>query len=128
MLVNQKTVGFFAGYELLITIFMIGIVLTIGVPGFSKFTQNGRITSTANELHSSFHLGRSEAARSKSNVTICASANSMDAAESQPGTLMRLQRRNASAMRAERHTAMRLQFTHRRFMWSGPRRHRHFNY
>ena len=76
----------FTLYELLITMLVIGIVLTLGIPNFSAFTQNSRITSTANDLHSSFYLGRSEAARSKSNVTICASANSMDAAAACGGT------------------------------------------
>ncbi len=95
---ESKNGGIFTVYELLITIFVIGIVLTIGVPSFSEFTQNGRITSIANELHSSFHLGRSEAARSKLNETICASANSMDATESQPITLMRPRRRAPCAL------------------------------
>jgi len=44
-----------------------------------EFTQNSRIASTANDLHSSFQLGRSEAARAKAPVTICASPSSMDA-------------------------------------------------
>ena len=70
----------FTIYELLITMLVIGIVLSIGVPSFSSFTQNSRISSTANDLHSSFRLARSEAARSKANITICASANSMDVA------------------------------------------------
>jgi Tfp pilus assembly protein FimT len=93
---KSKNGGIFTVYELLITIFMIGIVLTIGIPGFSEFTQNGRITSTANELHSSFHLGRSEAARSKSNVTICASANSMAAAAACGGSAPLMMRRFSS--------------------------------
>lgn len=70
----------FTLYELLITMLVIGIVLTVGIPSFSQFTQNSRITSTANDLHSSFHLGRSEAARSKAPVTICASADPLGAA------------------------------------------------
>jgi type IV fimbrial biogenesis protein FimT len=70
----------FTVYELLITMLLIGIILSIGVPSMSGFMQNSRITGTANDLHSSFNLARSEAARSKSNITICASANSMDAA------------------------------------------------
>ena len=70
----------FTLYELLITMLVIGIVVTVGIPGFSQFTQNSRITSTANDLHSSFQLARSAAARSKSPVTICASADSMGAA------------------------------------------------
>jgi len=69
----------FTIYELLITMLMIGIILSIGVPSMSGFMQNSRITGTANDLHASFLLARSEAARSKSNIMICASANSMDA-------------------------------------------------
>ena len=70
----------FTIYELLITMLMIGIILSIGVPSMTGFMQNSRITGTANDLHASFYLARSEAARSKSNITICASNNSMDAA------------------------------------------------
>ncbi len=82
---NRNLSGFTL-YELLITIVIIGIVLTFGIPNFGVFTQNSRIASTANDMHSSFYLGRSEAARSKSNITICASANSMDAAAACGGT------------------------------------------
>ncbi len=76
----------FTLYELLITMIMIGIVLSIGVPSMSSFSKNSRITGTANDLHASFQVARSEAARSKSNITICASANSMDAAAACGGT------------------------------------------
>ncbi len=76
----------FTLYELLITIVIIGIVLSFGIPNFGEFTRNSRITGTANDLHSSFFLGRSEAARSKSNITICASNNSMGAATCTGGT------------------------------------------
>jgi Tfp pilus assembly protein FimT len=50
------------------------------MPNLTTFTQNSRITTTANDLHAAFQVARSEAARSKSNVTICASDNSMTAA------------------------------------------------
>ena len=76
----------FTIYELLITMLVIGIILSIGVPSFSEFTANSRISGTANDLHSSFQLARSEAARSKSPITICASNNSMDAAAACGGT------------------------------------------
>ena len=76
----------FTIYELLITMLVIGIILSIGVPSFSEFTQNSRISATANDLHSSFQLARSEAARSKANITICASANSMAAGAACGGT------------------------------------------
>lgn len=76
----------FTIYELLITLLMIGIILSLGVPSLTAFTQNSRVSGTANDLHSSFQLARSEAARSKTNITICASANSMDAGANCGGT------------------------------------------
>ena len=68
----------FTLYELLITVLIVGIVLAIGVPNLGGFARNSRITGTTNDLHGSFMLARSEAARAKENVTICSSANSMD--------------------------------------------------
>jgi len=76
----------FTLYELLVTMLIIGIVLTIGVPNMSAFTANSRMATTANDLHSSFQLARSEAARSKTNITICASADSMAADATCNGT------------------------------------------
>ena len=76
----------FTIYELMITLTIIGIILSVGVPSFTEFTQNSRLTGTSNDLLSSFQMGRSEAARSKTNITICASANSMDAAAACGGT------------------------------------------
>lgn len=76
---NMPQVRGFTIYELLITLLIIGVVLTLGIPNLSAFTQNSRISSTVNDLHSSFMLARSEAARSKANITICASDNSMAA-------------------------------------------------
>jgi type IV fimbrial biogenesis protein FimT len=76
---NNKTQTGFTLYELLTTMLIVGVVLAYGIPNMAEFRQNGRMTSTANDLHSSFHLARSEAARAKTNITICASADSMTA-------------------------------------------------
>jgi len=76
----------FTLYELLITVLVIGIMLTLGIPNLSEFTRNSRLTAAANDLHSSFLLARSEAARAKTNITICASANSMNANANCGGT------------------------------------------
>ena len=76
----------FTLYELLITVLVIGVILTIGVPNMAEFTQNSRLTSTSNDLLSSFQLARSEAARSRGNITICASNNSLDANANCGGT------------------------------------------
>lgn len=76
----------FTLYELLITVLVIGVVLALGVPNMAEFTQNSRMTSTANDLHASFQLARTEAARAKTSVTICASANSQAAVPTCSGT------------------------------------------
>ncbi len=72
---NAKSQSGFTLYELLITVLVIGVIITIGVPNMREFTANSRVTGTANDLLSAFLLARTEAARSKENVTICASAN-----------------------------------------------------
>ncbi len=76
----------FTLYELLVTLLIVGVVLTLGIPNLSDFTRNSRITSTANDLHASFLMARSESARAKTNITICASSNSMDAGANCQGT------------------------------------------
>ena len=76
----------FTLYELLITVTIVGVILSYGLANMGDFTRNGRMTSTANDLHAAFHLARSEAARSKSNITICASSNPMAAAPACAGT------------------------------------------
>ena len=76
----------FTLYELMITVLIVGVVLTFGLPNFAEFTRNSRMTSAANDLHAAFQLARSEAARAKSNITICASANSMAASADCGGT------------------------------------------
>jgi prepilin-type N-terminal cleavage/methylation domain-containing protein len=70
----------FTLYELMITLTVVAIVLSFGIPNMRSFTQNSRMTSTANDLHAAFLMARSEAAHAKTNVTICASADPMGAA------------------------------------------------
>ena len=82
---RTRTSGFTL-YELLITVLIVGVILAVGVPNLRQFTQNSRMTATANDLLSAFHLARTEASRAKSNITICASANSMEPAADCGGT------------------------------------------
>ena len=77
---KKRTQTGFTLYELMITLVIVGIVLSFGIPNLSAFTANSRMSSTANDLHASFHLARSEAARGKTNITICASADALGAA------------------------------------------------
>jgi len=75
---NKRTQSGFTLYELMVTLTIVGIVLSVGIPSMGQFRQNSRMVSTANDLHSSFYLARSEAARAKTFITICASSESMD--------------------------------------------------
>lgn len=83
---TRKRTSGFTLYELLITVLIVGVILAVGVPNLRQFTQNNRMTATANDLLSAFHLARTEASRAKSNITICASANSMEPAADCGGT------------------------------------------
>ena len=76
---NKTTQKGFTLYELMITVAIVGVVLAVGVPNMVAYSQNSRMTSTANDFHAAFHLARSEASRTKTFITICASANSMAA-------------------------------------------------
>jgi type IV fimbrial biogenesis protein FimT len=76
----------FTLYELMITLLVLSIILAFGVPNLGEFTRNSRMTGTANDLHAAFQLARSEAARAKTNITICASANALDAGADCGGT------------------------------------------
>ena len=72
---NIRTQHGFTLYELLTTVLVIGVILAIGVPNMTAFRQNSRMTAVANDLHSSFHLARSEASRSRNIISICASSD-----------------------------------------------------
>lgn len=71
---RQRQMGFTL-YELMITVTVVAVILAFGIPNLRDFTLNGRMTSTANDLHAAFMMARTEAAHAKSNVTICASAD-----------------------------------------------------
>ena len=76
----------FTLYEVMIVVVLIGIILSIGVPNMQEFVRNSRLTSTSNDLLASFQQARSEAARSKTNITICSSTTPLDPAATCGGT------------------------------------------
>jgi type IV fimbrial biogenesis protein FimT len=77
---KKQTQTGFTLYELMITLMIVGVVLAFGIPNLSDLTRNSRVTSTSNDLHAAFQMARSEAARAKTNITICASADPFGAA------------------------------------------------
>jgi type IV fimbrial biogenesis protein FimT len=83
---DKRTQAGFTLYELLITVLIVGVILTFAVPNMQDFARNSRMTSTANDLHAAFHLARSESSRAKTNITVCASANALSAGANCGGT------------------------------------------
>ena len=61
--------------ELMITIAIAGILVSLAAPNFRSSIQNNRMVTEVNELHASLNYGRSEAIKRSSNVTICRSSN-----------------------------------------------------
>jgi len=66
--------------ELIVTLVVAAILITLAVPNFRDFLLNNRLTTTANEFTAAANLARSEAIKRGRNATVCVSNNSMDAA------------------------------------------------
>ncbi|MBI5462891.1 MAG: GspH/FimT family pseudopilin [Gammaproteobacteria bacterium] len=61
--------------ELMITLAVAAILLTVGIPSFGDFIKNNRLVSYANEFVAGAHLARSEAIKRRRYGYICASSN-----------------------------------------------------
>lgn len=68
--------------ELLITLVIIGVLLTVGVPSLKSFMQGSQLVASTNELHSALHFARSESVRANANVTICSSDDGVACSDS----------------------------------------------
>jgi len=61
--------------ELMVTLAVLGILLSIAVPSYQNLVVNSRMAAQANDLISALSLARSEAVKRAANVTVCASSN-----------------------------------------------------
>ena len=66
--------------ELMITLFIVGVLLTMGLPSLKTFMQGNQLVAATNELISALHVARSEAIKINSRVSICESSNGKDCA------------------------------------------------
>jgi len=71
----MKSENGFTLIELMITLVLAAILLTLAVPSFRQTIQNNRITTQVNEMVTAFNLARTEAIRQGSPVSVCASAD-----------------------------------------------------
>lgn len=69
---------FFYGFtiiELMLTIAVIAVLLTLGVPAFQDLMERNQLTSNINRFISSLALARSEAIKRNQRVVVCPSTN-----------------------------------------------------
>jgi len=64
----------FTLWELLVTVLLIGIVLSLGIPNFNDFTRNSEMAAAVNAFVSAIHASRTEAVKRGMPVTICGSS------------------------------------------------------
>ncbi len=57
--------------ELMITIAIAVILMTVGIPSFSETIKNNRLTTEINELLTALNVGRSEAIKRGVSTTVC---------------------------------------------------------
>lgn len=62
--------------ELLVTISIAAILLTLGIPSFASFLRSSRVSGATNDLAAVLYLARSEAVKRGAAVTVCPDANS----------------------------------------------------
>lgn len=61
--------------ELMVTLTVAGMVLTIGVPSFVDLVRNNRAATNVNELLTAFAIARSESIKRGANVSVCRSSD-----------------------------------------------------
>ncbi len=61
--------------ELLVTVAVLAVVLTLGLPALQRTLERNRVTSDANRLVSALHLARSEAVKRGEPVLVCSSSD-----------------------------------------------------
>ena len=62
------------------TILIVAVLATLAVPSFRDASLGSRLAATANSLHGSIQVARSEAIKANAPVTLCASADGLTCA------------------------------------------------
>jgi len=72
--IYTQTKGF-TFIELMMTLAVAAILLSVAIPNFRSSIQNNRMVTQINELQTSLSLARSEAVKRSSNIAVCRSSN-----------------------------------------------------
>ena len=72
---DRRTTRGFSLLELMFTLAVASILVTVGVPGFVDIVRNNRAAANANEMVTALSIARSEAIRRGARVSICRSAD-----------------------------------------------------
>ncbi len=64
--------------ELMVTLIVAAILLTVAVPNFSRLVESNRVTGAANELVGALNAARSEAVRAGADFVMCASSDGQE--------------------------------------------------
>ena len=83
---NKNLSTGFTLIELMITIAIASILMTLAVPSFSLMINNSKITSATNEFIGSLNLARSEALKRSSDVSVCKSNTAFTACDTTAAT------------------------------------------
>jgi len=75
----RKAQSGFTLLELMLVVTLAGLLLGLGIPAMGNFIRNARITGAANDVMAALHFTRSEAIKRRQAVTLCTSANPLDA-------------------------------------------------
>jgi type IV fimbrial biogenesis protein FimT len=65
--------------ELMVVLAIAGVLMAVAIPAMGDFIRNGRITGAANDVMAALHFTRSEAIKRRLPVTLCTSANAIQA-------------------------------------------------
>ncbi len=83
---TKKLVAGFTLIELMVTIAIASVLMTLAVPSFSLMINNSKVTSGTNEFVASLNLARSEALKRSSNVSVCKSNVALSACDTTAAT------------------------------------------
>lgn len=81
----KHTISGFTLIELMVTLSIAVILLTVAIPSFNSMLRGNRAVTQANELVSGLYLARSEAAKRGIRVSVCPRTNPVSGTESCSG-------------------------------------------